>query len=382
MRIGHFYKFLGRPSDGAGIAALSLAKQQLLLGHEVFLYSWKPKQYLQALGDLEIMDISETFSLKGLRSKQAMAARTSIKSLDVFHLHAGYYGFETLLVAQLARFMGIPYVYSPHGAFGFLNIKSEDLKKSIFRKILGLKFLNGAKWVHVFSQRDIRLLRRYGVSTRIKIFPNGIPKREHLSPDAPPWIDDLSYTCEGRITLGFLGRLDIMVKGLDVLLEGLSVAINKYRMTNLHLLIAGPDWYGAIPRLKAMAIKLGVSNNIKFLGDIPEEKVPHFFRQVDYLVISSRFEGFPLVFAEACAFGCPVIVSEGSNVADMVREHQIGLVVDSFPNGLADVIKFGGEHPELIDKMRANGKKLAKKLSWEAIAEQMCIAYQEAIDER
>lgn len=382
MRIGHFYKSLGRPCDGAGIAALNLAKHQQLLGHEVFLYSWKPERYLHARDGFEIMDISEIFSLKGLRSKQAMVLRSSIKSLDVFHLHAGYYGLETLLVAQLASFMGIAYVYSPHGAFGFLNIKGEDLKKSVFRTILGLRFLNGAKWVHVFSPKDLSLLRRYGVKTRIKIFPNGITQRKHLSPDAPHWIDDLEHTGEGRITLGFLGRIDIMVKGLDLLLEGLGVAINNYGIRNLHLLIAGPDWYGSIPILKDIAVKLGVSKNIKFLGEIPKEQVPHFFRQIDCLVISSRFEGFPLVFAEACAFGCPVIVSKGSNVADLVRKYCVGLVADPFPKGFADAIKFGCEHPKLIAEMRENGKRLAQKLSWEAIAEQMCAAYQEAINER
>ena len=77
------------------------------------------------------------------------------------------------------------------------------------------------------------------------------------------------------------------------------------RRSNLEYVIAGdgPDR----ARLKALAVRLGVSDRVRFQGLVPPEQMPLLYNAADLFALPSSGEGFGIVFLEAMACGTPAI---------------------------------------------------------------------------
>lgn len=105
---------------------------------------------------------------------------------------------------------------------------------------------------------------------------------------------------QSKINFLFVGRL-VYYKGCKVLLEAFS------QVENANLTIIGS---GELENeLKAMSIELGITNKVKFLGQVDEKKLKQAFEECDIFVLPSieKSEAFGLVQIEAMAYGKPVI---------------------------------------------------------------------------
>ena len=124
-------------------------------------------------------------------------------------------------------------------------------------------------------------------------------------------------------TFIYVGRLEDFQKNLSFMLIGLA----KLKGENLKLKIlgAGPDE----TRLRKLSEDLGISERIEWLG-----YQPHPFESIGEctaLLLTSRFEGLPLVLIEANAHGIPVISSNcQAGPEDIVIEGVNGYL---FPEG-------------------------------------------------
>lgn len=79
--------------------------------------------------------------------------------------------------------------------------------------------------------------------------------------------------------------------------------------------------------LEQLAASLGVSHAVRFLGYRTDPAV--FFRMMDAFVLTSAFEGFGIVFAEAGHAGLPSIGSRAGGIPDVVLDGETGLLVQS-----------------------------------------------------
>ena len=98
------------------------------------------------------------------------------------------------------------------------------------------------------------------------------------------------------VRLVYVGRL-VYQKGLDRLLPFIK------HVPNLHLIIIGEG--KEKKHLKKIIKENKIANNIEFLGQVD---MPYpYIAGADYLVLPSRWEGFPNVVLESLALGTPVI---------------------------------------------------------------------------
>lgn len=114
-----------------------------------------------------------------------------------------------------------------------------------------------------------------------------------------PGIDLNKFKIEIKIGIAArLKRRSSFHKGEEELLNLFKLS----RWENFKFIFAGKFWeqeYGE--KYKATGV------NIEFLDRVPYHWMPDFYNRMDYLLVSSRFESGPLVFAEALACGRPVI---------------------------------------------------------------------------
>lgn len=109
----------------------------------------------------------------------------------------------------------------------------------------------------------------------------------------PPWGD----SGEGRCRLVWVGKTTPM-KGWDRL-EHLTAELAD--LADITVLL------GHAPPLSPIMLS-GAEDSVTILRDLHEHDLPGFYRAADFLLSTSRWEGFGLAIAEALACGTPVLL--------------------------------------------------------------------------
>ncbi len=88
---------------------------------------------------------------------------------------------------------------------------------------------------------------------------------------------------------------------------------------------------------KILAVKLGISSKIKFLGQI--ENVQKVLAASDIYVSASSYEGFGLSCLEAASCSIPSVVYNVEGLKDIVKDGENGILVDPNSNAMATAVK-------------------------------------------
>lgn len=124
-------------------------------------------------------------------------------------------------------------------------------------------------------------------------------------------------------------------KGVDLLIG--AIAQLRANHPDLHLAAVGSG--DDLPRLRALAARLGVSEAIHFFENLSREEIAACYARADLFALPSTAEGFGLVFLEAMAFSKPVIGSAAGGTIDVVEQGVNGLLVPPNDSGrLAEAI--------------------------------------------
>jgi glycosyltransferase involved in cell wall biosynthesis len=75
-----------------------------------------------------------------------------------------------------------------------------------------------------------------------------------------------------------------------------------------------------------LAVDLGVSERVRWLGVVTRERMPEHYQACDAFVLPSRGETFGIAFIEALAFGKPLIATRCGGPEDIVHA-DIGFLV-------------------------------------------------------
>lgn len=162
----------------------------------------------------------------------------------------------------------------------------------------------------------------------------------------------------------YYGRLDNHSKNLNLLLEAYHKS--KLIKENIKLLIlgSGPDEV----ELKKRANDLGIQNSVTFK---PQLKNPFpYVKASIFTVLTSAFEGFPLVLLESLSIGTPVVSVDCNSGPDEIITHKYnGLLVENFnAEALANAMNSYIFDQELYDFCKSNVVDSVQKYSTNEIA--------------
>jgi UDP-glucose:(heptosyl)LPS alpha-1,3-glucosyltransferase len=126
----------------------------------------------------------------------------------------------------------------------------------------------------------------------------------------------------GRFVLLFVGH-NFRLKGLHCLLQALSRAAQ--RGLRAVLLVASS---GSRAPFERLAQKLGVAEQVRFLGPVADKEMGGLYRASDVLVHPTFADHCSLVVLEALACGLPVVTTRLNGAAEMMESEQQGLILN------------------------------------------------------
>jgi glycosyltransferase involved in cell wall biosynthesis len=192
---------------------------------------------------------------------------------------------------------------------------------------------------------------------RIRCVPNG------LDPEAYRRDEDLRLRLRERLGAGdrfvwlAVGRLE-RVKDYPTLLRSF-VEVLRQRPDSLAFIVSDGPERAALEKLSA---QLGLSDHVRFLG--ARTDVAALLSAADGFVLSSLWEGLPMVLLEAASARLPIVATRVGGNVDVVLDGQSGFLVDaSEPPALADaMIRLAGLAPVERANMGATGLAHVERL--------------------
>ena len=123
-----------------------------------------------------------------------------------------------------------------------------------------------------------------------------------------------------------VARLDARerYKGVDHLIEAMPAVRQIVPATRLRIVGTGSD----LPRLKELAVRLGVADSVEFVGFVDDEHLREAYRDCALFALPSSSEGFGIVFLEAMAHGKPCLGARAGAVPEII-DGSSGVLVDS-----------------------------------------------------
>ena len=278
----------------------------MLLAHLTLLFN-SPVRYLRAL---QLAWFTRQQGLRGTLYQlfyfaEAGILAKQIKVKQIQHLH-NHLADSSCSVAMLAAELGgFTFSFTMHGPYIFF----EPYRWRIDEKIKRALF--------------ICCISHYCRSQGMIFAPTDKWNRMHIIHcGVDPALFNLVLHEEPGKRLLYVGRL-APVKGLPILFE--SLAALKPTHPDIVLTVVGDGSDRA--ELEQMTTRLGLDENVKFVGYQSQAEVRKHMQQTDVFVMSSFAEGIPVVLMEAMAAGVPVVASQIAGVSELVEEGKSGYLV-------------------------------------------------------
>ncbi len=366
---------------GGERVAYNLVKELSKRGHEIYVFTTSPsyKDFVEKDGSVRIFKYGKNLKIGSTNISFKLLLEPMKYDVDIVHIHntTAPGVIAGMIYAKKKR---KPIVVTHHGAEKFSNFGSVIRRISVFLYVNFLvdKIFSYADAIicpSAYFINDSRYLKKY--KEKIKIVPNGINLDAFNIPISKEECrKKLKLPSETDIIL-FLGAL-IPKKAPDILLRAMSKIVKK--RSDVILILAG----SGIMRenLEKLSEKMGIKNNIKFVGFVEEYLKPLYYKAADIFVLPSTMstEVFPIVLLEASASGLPMIVSDLNTFRCIIEERYNGLFAKrKNEENLADVIIYLLENKDIQKEMGKNAKKKVRDYSWEKIAEKTEKVYTDLI---
>lgn len=167
----------------------------------------------------------------------------------------------------------------------------------------------------------------------------------------------------GTLRLLFAGH-NFVLKGLGPLLQALAEA-GKAGLC-AQLVVAGN---GEAQTFARLARRLGVYDQVTFLGFVSQPELIRLYQAADLLVHPTFYDGCSLVALEALACGCPVITTRENGAAELIESGVHGLLLeDPRDIGALNQALQALRDPSRLDPMREAAARLGRSLDLKAHA--------------
>ena len=355
---------------GQEVVTLTLAESFVKHGHNVGIACFcKPNLLMTARADERI----RFFTLDGFRDS----------AVNVEKLHSVLIGFDVDIVINQ---WGLPYIpakvlnkaktglktkviaiyhNSPDTNARIKNVEIElYATHGVFKRMLlqckkyAFKLITSRSMRYVYNSSDLYMVLSPSFVKKFKDF-TGISRADHLIVQTNPvTIDASNYVFSKEKKLKeviYMGRIDYNQKRVFRVVDTWAMIEKRFPDWQLTIVGDGPERVS----IEQQAKRIGLQH-VNFTGF---QKPRRYYEKASALILTSEYEGFPLVLAECMSFGVvPVVYGSYSAVYDIIKDCENGMIVQP-KNGQFDT----SEMAKALSSVMANDCN-RYKMAMQAIA--------------
>jgi glycosyltransferase involved in cell wall biosynthesis len=280
--------------------------------------------------------------------------------LKVDLIDAHYFYPDGVAAAWLAQEFGLPLTITARGTD--INLIPQYVRPR--RLILEAAQTAGAVITVCQALKD-RLIELGAAAEKITVLRNGVDLQAFRIKDRDALRAKLGLKGFVMASVGLL----IERKGHHLIIEALK------DIPDATLLIAGsgPDRQ----QLENLASGLGVSERVRFLGNLDREALCDIYNSADALVLASSREGWANVLLESMACGTPVIGSNVWGTPEVIARPEAGLLLK---NRDAQSIVEAAAELRRSPPDRAATRRYAEQFDWQATTDGQLALFRSVIE--
>ncbi|GBF38922.1 glycosyltransferase family 4 protein [Leptospira johnsonii] len=199
----------------------------------------------------------------------------------------------------------------------------------------------------------------------IKIIPNGVsPDFGALTLDFKD--KDLEQQLKGKLVLTYIGVFRVRKRVFNLLFALKEVV--KENKNIILLLIGGGRKYE--DKILALISELDLQNNVKFIGPIPNQRVPYYLKLTDIFCLPTSYEGMPIAILEAMSLGKAVVTTKVSGMVDLIESGKDGFLtkVDDIDEIKRTILELSADPKKIVNAGKAARKKIENRYDWDIVS--------------
>lgn len=216
-------------------------------------------------------------------------------------------------------------------------------------------------------------LEQIAVKTPVKVLPTGLPEESFYPEEEKACELRRELKGDKKYLFCTVARL-AKEKNIDFLIR--SMKIRKETCGSdfkLALIGEGPER----KHLEELVRKLSLTEEILFIGEVPNREIKNYCRAGDLFLFASKSETQGIVLLESMAAGTPVLAVKGTGTEDVVNNGSNGYMTEASEKEFADKLMDILEKKE-IQVLRQGAKAAAEQFSCERVADEAVLIYSEA----
>lgn len=311
---------------------------------------------------LHLFDVSpKSFALNPLIAEAIDALPPSA----ILHFHGGFIP-AFYRIAKYADKKKLAWVISPHGAYMPQSIKRNYIAKNIYLNMCEKYLLKNAKAVHALTDLESQAIETVYKNASIATVPNA-----HVEETLSAKKGFAEIYSHARPVFCYMGRLDKVHKGLDLLFEGFSHYIAAGGVGELWIVGEGPHQR----YLEHYAMKRGLASHVRFWGARFGDERINILKNAQVFLHTSRWEGMPMALLEAAAQNLPLLISKGTGISAAVEKWKAGIVLEE--NTASEIAKAMLQCQQLhkINRLSVMGVQAAEMVkndfNWQKVVQLM-----------
>lgn len=133
------------------------------------------------------------------------------------------------------------------------------------------------------------------------------------------------------------------------------------------LTMAGND-KGLRKDVERMAVEMGVSDSVRFVGFLDRNGKSREFSEADIYINTNTVDNMPVSVLEARASGLPVVATEVGGIPYVIRDGVDGFMVpDNDHEAMAATIRKLCAQPDLTQQVSRNGREISERSDWQRV---------------
>jgi glycosyltransferase involved in cell wall biosynthesis len=285
-----------------------------------------------------------------------------VKKTKPHIIHAHWILPQGFVAALAHKITGIPFVITTHGGDIY------GLQGKFVSALKGFALKKAATVTVVSKDIEKTIHTKFSKNIHTEIIPMGVDSAL-FHPDKKDSQIRKKFGIKGPFLL-YVGRLSEK-KGVRYLIEAMDQVIKESPEAKLLIVGSGEQK----KNLQQLTEKLVLTENVTFVGALPNKDLPAYFATADIFIGPSiktedgDTEGFGLTFVEAGMSGCLVVGTSVGGISDIIKNGETGfLVPEKKPQAIAETIIEILHEPSKIENLKQRGReRIIQQFDWQSI---------------